>query len=170
MTNPNARQEDIQKLAEMIKDIRVAMFTTAMPDGALRSRPMYTQEAEFDGELWFFTSRSSPKADEIQQDQQVNVSYAKPDDQLYVSVSGRAQVLRDEAKMKELYSPMVKAWFPDGLEDPDLALIRVQVEQAEYWDSPSSKMVQLFGLVKAVTTGHRLSPQEAGENEKINLA
>jgi general stress protein 26 len=128
---------------------------------------MATQETEFDGDLWFFTDAGSPKVDEVERDERVNVSYAAPDDNRYVSISGTARLVRDRAKIKELWNPVLKAWFPEGLDDPDLALLRVRVEKAEYWDSPSSKMVQLAGFVKAIATGKRAD--DIGENEKIDL-
>ena len=158
----------LEQLREKIKDIRIAMLTTIDEDGSLRSRPMATQETESDGELWFFTAAGSAKAGEVERDHRVNLSYADPDDQRYVSVSGTARMVRDRAKAEELWNPILKAWFPKGLDDPELALLRVQSEKAEYWDSPSSKMVQLVGFIKAVTTGKRYEP-DPGENEKIEL-
>lgn len=164
---------DVEKLRDLIQDIRVAMLTTVEEDGSLRSRPMatqkLTQKAEFDGELWFFTGAGSEKVQEIRREQHVNVSYADPDDERYVSVSGTALIVHDRAKAEELWSPVLKAWFPQGLDDPDLALLRVKVEKAEYWDSPSGKMVQLLGLVKALATGERYHA-DPGENEKLELA
>jgi general stress protein 26 len=96
----------------------------------------------------------------------VNIGYAKPDSQRYVSVSGTAGLVHDQAKIKELWNPIFKALFPQGLEDPDLARLKVSVEQAEYWDSPSAKVVALIGFVKVLATGER---PEIGENEKIDL-
>ena len=160
------RNESIKKLAEMIKGIRVTMMTTVEEDGSLRSRPMATQQTEFDGNLWFFTGASSPKIDEVQQDQHVNLSYADPDSNRYVSLSGTAKLVSDKQKAKELWNPFVKAWFPKGLDDPELALLKVTIDSAEYWDSPSSKMVQLAGLAKALITG---KPIKGGENEKLDL-
>ncbi|MFN2454970.1 MAG: pyridoxamine 5'-phosphate oxidase family protein [Pyrinomonadaceae bacterium] len=160
------RTDSIRKLGEMIKDIKFAMLTTAEPDGTLRSRPMATQQTEFDGELWFFTAASTPKVDEIEQDHHVNLSYAAPDKNHYVSVSGKARLVRDRRKIEELWTPAYKAWFPKGLEDPDVALLNVRAEQAEYWDSSSSAVVHLVGFVKAVATGE---PYEAGENKKVDL-
>jgi general stress protein 26 len=160
------REEAVAKLSELIKDIRIAMLTTQAPDGSLRGRPMATQDAPFDGELWFFTGAGSPKVDEIEEEHHVHLSYASPEDNRYVSVSGRASVVRDRNKAEELWSPAMKAWFPAGLDDPDIALLRVQVEDAEYWDTPSSKMVHVIGFVKAVATGQRYQP---GENEKLEF-
>jgi len=160
------RYDAIQKLGELIKDIRIAMLTTALPDGSMRSRPMATQDTEFDGTVWFFTSVESGKAHEIEDDQHVNLSYAEPSEQKYVSISGRARITRDRAKIEELWSAPLKAWFPKGKEDPDIALLQIEVENAEYWDTPSSKMVHLIGMVKATVTGQSYQP---GENEKISL-
>ena len=160
------RQAVIRKLGELIKDIEFAMFTTVAADGSLRSRPMATQKQDFDGALWFFTRRDSAKVEEVQNEMRANVAYADPDDQRYVSVSGTAQLINDHKKMEELWNPIYKAWFPQGLNDPQIALLRVNVESAEYWDSPNGKMVQLIGFVKAIVTGEQYHP---GENEKLDL-
>jgi general stress protein 26 len=161
-TQPN----DVQKLARLIKGIRVAMLTTQDEDGTLRSRPMETQpEKEFDGTLWFFTHASAHKTAEIDRDDRVNLSYADPSDNRYVSVSGRARLVRDRAKIDQLWSPALKAWFPKGKEDPETALLRVEVDKAEYWDAPSSTIVKLVGFAKALVTGQEYQP---GENRKLN--
>ena len=158
-------QESIEKLRSLIEDIDTAMLTT-IDGGVLRSRPMQTQETEFDGDLWFFTSSDTHKTEEIEKDNRVNVSYAKPSDNIYVSVSGRAEVVRNRAKIEQLWNPAYKAWFPEGLNDTNLILLKISVEQAEYWDSSSSAVVHVYGFVKALATGERA---EGGENEKINL-
>lgn len=167
MEHEATRDEAIKKLGELMKDIDFAMLTTVEQDGSLRSRPMSTQQVEFDGDLWFFVGASSPKSQEVQRDPRVNVSYAQPDKQRYVSVSGRGELVRDKQKMQDFWNPVYKIWFKDGLDDPDLALLKVHVEQAEYWDSPSSKFVRLVGFAKAFVTGDDSS---LGDNEKIALA
>jgi general stress protein 26 len=156
----------IEQLRKKLKGLDVAMMTTVENDGCLRSRPMASQALDDEGCLWFFTGASSTKADEIRHDQHVNLSYAAKDDNRYVSVSGKAQIVRDRARAKELWNPIYKAWFPDGLDDANLALLRVQVEKAEYWDSPSAPVVQLAGFVKALATG---KPYKPGENEKLEV-
>ncbi len=158
--------EQAKKLGELIKDINIAMLTTALPDGSLRSRPMATQNEKFDGTIWFFTRSDSGKVHEIEDDQHVNVSFVDAGSQNYVSVSGKAKLSRDRAKIDELWSPFVKAWFPDGKDDPQLALLEIKVENAEYWDAPSSAMVNLIGMAKAAATG---KTYDAGENEKVQL-
>lgn len=161
----NTRQEAIDKLRDLIQDIDTAMLTT-IDGGVLRSRPMATQQTEFDGDLWFFTSVQTHKVDEIMEDNRVNVSYAAPDDDTYVSVSGRAEFSTDEDKMAELWDPLQKAWFPEGLDDPNLLLLKVSVEQAEYWESSSNTFEQIKGFLKAVATGEA---SDGGTNEKIDL-
>jgi general stress protein 26 len=150
----------------MVKDIDFAMMTTICKDGTLHSRPMSTNgEVEFDGDLWFFTYASSEKVAEIEHNNQVNLSFAAPQKQSYVSISGTAQLIRDRAKLEQLWKPQLKAWFPKELEEPDIALLKVNVEKAEYWDSPSSPVAHAIGLVKAVATGE---PYSGGENVKID--
>jgi len=160
------RSDAVKKLGELIKDIKIAMLTTADTDGSLRSRPMATQTQAFDGDLWFFTREHSGKVDEVQREHQVNVSYAAPSDNRYVSVSGTGRIVTDRAKIKELWSPVLKAWFPKGEDDPEIALIKVTAEKAEYWDAPSGTMVKLIGFVKAIATGKTYEP---GENKKLDL-
>lgn len=159
------RQEAVKKLNDLIEGIEVAMLTTN-DGGTLRSRPMQTQDFEFDGDLWFFTSSETHKTEELERDNRVNVSYAAPDDNTYVSVSGRGSIVKDKAKIDEYWSDIYKAWFPEGKDSPDLVLLKISVEQAEYWDSSSSAIVQVAGFLKALVTGTRA---EGGENEKIDL-
>ena len=161
----NNHQESIEKIRELTHGIDFCMLTT-IDGGHLRSRPMSTQEFEFDGELWFFTSDDTHKISEIEKDSRVNVAYSKPDDNVYLSISGKAEIVKDQAKIDELWSPVLKAWFPKGKDDPSLCLLKIPVDQAEYWDAPSSKIVQLFGMVKAIATG---TEADYGENKKINL-
>jgi general stress protein 26 len=159
------REQMIAKVAELIKDIKVAMMTTEAEDGLLHSRPMATQKTEFDGTLWFFTGLSTGKVSEIDWNPEVNLSYAEPSDTRYVSVSGTAELVDDRAKITELWSDIYKAWFPQGIDDPDLCLMKVDVTFAEYWDVPSGKMVQAFGFLKALATGERLKME--GESHGV---
>ncbi|MDQ3396241.1 MAG: pyridoxamine 5'-phosphate oxidase family protein [Deinococcota bacterium] len=161
-----SHEEAVKKLNEEIKGVRIAMLTTQAPNGDLHSRPMATQSQDFDGSLWFFTEYDSGKTAELEANPNVNLAYADPSDNRYVSVTGTARVVREEAKMRELWQEPLRAWFPKGLDDPQLALLQVEVSGAEYWDSPSRMMVVLGGYLKAVTTGKRA---EGGENEKLEL-
>jgi general stress protein 26 len=148
-----SKHEDAtRKLWSMIKDIRFAMLISEDGD-LLRSRPMAVSQRAFDGTLWFFTRADSHKVADMQHDDRVAVSYADPDSRTYVSLSGHARLVRDSDVIKEHWNEAARAWFSEGREDPDIALLRVNVEAAEYWDAPSSAMVQLYGYTKAALTG-----------------
>ena len=147
------REEGLQKLQPLIEGIGIATLTTLDADGSLRGRPMATAEMDHDGVLWFFTSDAAPKVHEVALHPEVCVSYAEPGRQCYVSVSGKAELVREHEEMKRLWKPELQAWFPLGLEDPDLALLRVEVEHAQYWDPAASKLVQLFGRMRAAVSG-----------------
>jgi general stress protein 26 len=148
--------EACAKLTDLLRDVSVAMLTTTAEDGSLRSRPMGIPQYEFEGELWFFAAVDAPKAGELTEDERVNVSLAEPKHERYVSISGRARVMRDPAKAKELWSPRLKAWFSGGLDDP---------RHAEYWDAKGSKMLVFASLVKAAVTG--TSPDHVGKHKKL---
>ena len=134
----------LPKIYDKIKGVKIAMLTTIdRSSGMLHSRPMATQVTETGGHLWFFTAADAVKVDEIQHEHHVNVSYAAPGSDRYVSLCGLANVVRDDASIKKLWQPTMRPWFPQGPEDPNLALVEVRIEEAEYWDHTSSKMVQL---------------------------
>ena len=158
---------DFEKLKEMIKDIDFCMLSTIDENGYLHSRPMsLNSEVDEEANLWFFTSLNSLKAHEIERSPQVNASFSNPEESQYVSLSGTAELVTDRAKIKELWKPALNAWFPDGPEQSDLALLKVRVERAEYWDSPSSTVAQVFSFVSAIVSGKQV---EIGENKKLNL-
>ena len=156
---------NMQKLADLIAEAGIGMLTTAEADGTLRSRPLATLEMDSEGKLWFFTAMSSGKVGEIDQHRKVSLSYVNLDKQDYVSVSGHARLFRDPEKMRELWTPWVEPWFPAGLEDPDLGLLEVSVDEAEYWDTPASKNQRLFGLAKALSSGRT---DQLGEHAKVH--
>jgi len=165
MENDATRNEDVATLWKMIQGIRVAMLVTVDIHGMLHSRPLATQEVEFDGFLWFFTNRNSPKIGEINNNANVNVAYADPDTNRYVSVSGRATIVDDRVKAKQLWTPAYLVWFPRGAEDPELTLLRVEVEHAQYWDSPSSTVITLLGFAARLTG----KQYQGAESTKVKL-
>jgi general stress protein 26 len=169
MTAPKqTRENDLQKLRELVKDIDFCMLTTVDEAGDLHSRPMSSNgDIDADGDIWFFTNASSHKVSEIAKLPKVNVSFADLDNQRYLSVSGNAQLVRDRAKIDELWRPEFKIWFPEGKDDPEVALLRVSLEKAEYWDSPSSTIGYALSFVSSLVTGKE---PDLGENKKVDLS
>jgi general stress protein 26 len=156
---------DLEPVAALVKEIKFGMLTTEEIDGTLRSRPMATMQMEANGALWFFTALDSPKLAEAEQHRQVNISYARPDKQDYLSVSGTVSIVRDRAKMESLWSPWIKPWFPEGLDDPNLVLLKVNIRDAEYWKAPGAAVMRLYGLAKGMLTG---KTDALGENRKVH--
>ena len=157
--------DELHDLRDRIKDVKFGMFTTQDASSALSSRPLTVQQLDDAGSLWFFVSDQEAFTRELLDNPSVNVSFADVDDHLYVSVSGRAELSRDRVKAEELWNPAVKAWFPQGLDDPHLALLRVNIQAAEYWDTANSKMVTLFAMAKAAITGK--PPKNVGEHREL---
>lgn len=160
---------DTSKLWDMIGDIRFGMLTLRGQDGQLHSSPMTTQNGSADrgGVLWFFMSRSGERIRALQAEPEVNVAYADPDADRYVSISGVARIIEDPVKKRELFDSVSKAWFAGGADDPDLALVAIVVSEAEYWDVKSNKAVQLFKLAKAAVTGEK--PRDLAEHRHVRL-
>jgi general stress protein 26 len=154
-----------KSLWELIKDIKFGMLTHKHPNGMLHAHPLTTQNKSLDaGEpLYFFVSKKSELGQRIQADGNVCVSYGDLKEDRWVSVSGRATVSEDMAVKKKLFNALTKAWFPGGVEDPDLELIAVEVLHAEYWDIKESKTVQLVKIAAAAVTGNR---PEMGEHRE----
>ncbi len=157
-----------EKLWDLIKDIKFGMLTHRHSSGMMHSCPLTTQNKKLDENsmLYFFISRKSEMASALVSDPNVNVSYAHPGDDSYVSVSGKAVIAEDQVKKEELWSSFAKAWFPGGVNDPDLALLEVTIHHAEYWDVKESKMVQLVKMATAAVTGRQ---PNLGEHKELNL-
>lgn len=161
--------EERDKLWHLIKDIKFGMLTTRHADGHLHSRPMTTQNTHLDEEraLWLFMSRRGDSAADLQAAPEVCMSYADTGSDSYVCVSGTAAVSEDAAKKKALWSPMAKAWFPGGVDDPDLLLVRIDIAHADYWDVKESKIVQLWRMAAAAVTGK--PPVDLGERGHVEV-
>lgn len=166
MDNEANATDDIRILGDLIDDIEIAMLVSLTADGTLVSRPLTTLQADFRGDLWFFVSASSGKMDDIASHPRVNLSYANPDTHLYVSVVGNARVLRDRTKIAELWHPAAETYFPDGPDDPDLRLLKVEVESAEYWQKSGGLVSQALRLMHAVTGS---GPDRLDENGELNI-
>ena len=141
--------DPVTRLNDLIKGIEFAMLTTIRSNGSLHSCPMATAEVHGDGALWFFSSNKSEKVEAIKGDPRVNLAYCDPGSQRYVSITGNAEPIRDHVRAKALWGPLYDRWFPKGLEDPNLILLRIDVRDAEYWDGTVGRMVQLPGFAKA---------------------
>ena len=162
----DSMNETQKELWERIEEVRTAMMTTVELDGSLRSRPMWTQGDEFDGSLWFFASDDGALAEELASEARVGLSYGAPDKDLYVSVSGRGELVRDQAKAREMWNVFAEAWFPGGADDPNLVLVRVDVEQAQYWEDKKPKILQFAEIVIGAVTGN---PPKSGDEKKLDF-
>jgi general stress protein 26 len=156
-----SREDPRRKILELIRGVRVAMLITVATEGlpgALHARPMYTPAVEpdaFDGDLYFLAHAASNKAREIEADSYVLVSYADPAANRYIVARGYATCEHNPEKVRELWNAHTKAWWPEGPDSPDIALIRVRAEQCEYWDGPSPASY-LLSLAKSMITGDRI--------------
>lgn len=155
----------VAELRRLIDGIPVAMVTTIAADRSLRSRPMLLVRLEPDATLVFLTHLSSQKTDEVRHDARVNAAFQSDKGDRYVSVSGTATIAHDIARMRELWNPTYRAWFPGGVDDPDSGILTVGIQYIEYWDVPSSRLVRLWGAAKALATGE---VAESGDYNRLD--
>ncbi|MEA5579864.1 pyridoxamine 5'-phosphate oxidase family protein [Nodularia harveyana UHCC-0300] len=141
------REQQIQELRQLSADIKCGMLTTVDANGCLHSCPMHkTGDISLDGGIWFFSSVNTQKVDDIKQNQQVNISFTSPHQQRYISISGTAELIEDRDQMQEKWQPELQTWLPQGLEEPNLVLLKVNIHKVDYWDSPSSIHPQSWGV------------------------
>lgn len=155
--------EHKQKIWNYIEKIKVGMMVTE--DGQdMRARPMHIVQKDYDGRLWFFTRASAEKVTETKQDRHVCISFSDPHDGVYVSMSGTARLTQNQDLIDKYWNPFVAAWFEEGRDDPEVALLEIKVHKGEHWDSKDSKVVQLYEVAKANMTEKE---PDLGENEKF---
>ena len=157
-----------ETLWELIKDTRFCMLAHRHADGTLHSHPLTTQNKALDegASLYFFVSRRSEVGQRLQADGNVNLAYANPGKDTWVSITGTARVLDDLAKKRELFNVFAKAWFPGGLEDPDMELVEVRIHEAEYWNVKENQLLQVLKMFKSAVTGN---PPHMGEHKELDF-
>ena len=157
------KQDAIEKLKELTKEVNICMFTTLDENNNLMSRPMVTTSVDEEGNAWFFTNEFSEKIQEVSKDNVVNLIYAHPVKNIYVNVKGTCSLIIDRSKMEEFWEPSLKTWFPEGLDDPKICLLKVSTETAYFWNNASSKMGLLFQMIASITKGDQYKESEKGK-------
>ncbi|MEO5909863.1 MAG: pyridoxamine 5'-phosphate oxidase family protein [Pelobium sp.] len=160
------KAEKIIKLRSLIDEVNVAMLTTLKANGEFYSRPMNTMELDDEGNIFFFSDEHTPEVDDIKLNNRASVTYTNPENNTYIALNGKLSIAQDQSKIDDLWVPACKAWFPEGRQDPNLSLIKVEVWKAEYWDTAQSDMVVLFNMLKAIIKG---GTYDQGEHEEIDF-
>ena len=145
--------EELEKFVELVKKINTCMMITRAADGKLKARPMNNAKVEEDGSIWFFTNEYSGKVAQISHENEIFLTYASASSNSYVAFNATATLNDEQSKIDELWTLDMKAWFPEGKEDPKIMLIHAKPMEAEYWDHSSSKMIMLFSMIKSAITG-----------------
>lgn len=144
--------EAIEKIIQLAKD-QTCLFCTFTGEFAIKARPMSTQAVEEDGTIWFFSSKESNKNSEIARTNKVQLLYGDPGKSDYLSVEGNADIIVDQKKMDELWTPIIKTWFQEGKDDPNLSLLKITPSEAYYWDTKHGKMVSFAKMMVSMVSG-----------------
>ena len=163
-----SKQDNIDKVQAIVKDVKFAMMTTINKKGDLHAWPMTTSETSIGGkEIWFIGDKTSDVVKDIQDNARIGLSYATQDDKNYVSVSANAELPTDKAKLEELWSPVYNAFFEHGIDDENVQLIKVVPHGVECWISGSSTINMFKMIAAAVQEGK--TAEDIGETFKIEL-
>ena len=145
-------ENDERTVDELLDGLPICMFTTITDEGSMRSVPMARQETDLDPQqLWFITARDTEHTQDVRDRPHVTLSFSSSD--TWVSLTGRAEVVDDVDKLRELWTTFAEAWLPEGPEGENSTLLRVTVDRAEYWDTPGGKVASVISLVKTKLTG-----------------
>lgn len=156
--------EHKQKIWNLIKEIGVGMLVT-QDEGTPRARPMHLVQDAYDGTLWFYTKKSAEKAFEAQSDRDVCITFSDQEEGVYVSMSGKARLRQDSEIIDKYWNSLIAAWFDGGREDPDIAVMEIDIRFGEHWKSKESKAYQLYEIARSnINEDHT---PNVGENEKF---
>ena len=156
-------EEAIKKMKDLVDDIRTCMFCTEVQNLPFKTRPMATLEVDDEGNFWFFSSKESNKNDEIKTDDRVQLIYAKGGDSEFLSLSGNAHIITDQARIDELWNTYAKAWFQGGKDDPNITVLKVVPDDAYYWDTVHGKVVSLLKIAASVVSGKTMDDGVEGK-------
>lgn len=160
-------REAIEKFRDLVRDVNICMFTTMDEGHNVSSRPMFTSSVDDEGNVWFFTNEFSEKINEVSKDNLVHLIYSHPVKNIYVDVKGTCRLIIDKKKMEELWDPTLKSWFPQGLDDPKICLVKVATETAYFWNNSSSKMGLLFQMIRSIAKGDQYKETEKGKLDLV---
>src|SRR4051812_2985758 len=144
---------NLEEFRELLDGFEIALLTTRDAQGRYHTRPMELQRHDEDGSLWFATSLDSRKIADLRSDPRCAVAFLES--HAYMSISGRAELVKDEALVRELWSPAWRGWFPEGPDEPDLVLLRIVPEHVEWVRPEGGRAKAFYTMVKnAVTRSH----------------
>jgi general stress protein 26 len=165
MAHRDTSDDNVDRVWELIEKVGICMLTTRFA-GGLRARPLDMRPHRATGSIWFLTDARSAKDHEIGNAHDVGLVVIDSQDSAYLSITGRAEIFRDSAKAADIWKATDRMWWPDGPDDANLKLLRVELRTAELWDGPASAVVAAFELVKTKVTGQE---PNLGQNRKVTI-
>lgn len=162
-------KEAIEKIKELVEAANFCLFATQLTQAPISVRPMGTSKVDDDGSLWFFSKKDSDKNEHIQEDDQVQLLYSNNSSSEYLSLFGHAEIVRDRNKIEELWTPLAKAWFKEGIDDPSITLLKVTPQEGHYWDTKSGKVVSLIQIAVSAVTGKSIDNAIEGKVKNITV-
>lgn len=156
-------QEALEKLQHLVDKIDVCMFCSAVNDGEMHAVPMSRQEVDNTGSIWFLLSFESDTCKNVAKDPRVNLLFANASDYNFLAIKGHATISHDKERIKKYWNKFVEAWFEKGVDDPNIRVMKVDVEDAHYWDNKANKLATMIQLASSAITGKKMDIGRTGE-------
>lgn len=160
--------EAVEKIKKLAESADICHFVTAVTKIPFSTRPMSTQKVDDNGSVWFMSDKSSTKNNDIKNDNRVQLFYSHQSSSEYLSIYGTAEIVFDKKLIDEMWTPIAKAWFTEGKDDPAISLIKVTPQEGYYWDTKNNKMISLVKIATAIVTGKTMDDGVEG-NLKVNV-
>lgn len=155
--------EAIDKLKHLVLEVNTCMLISSGKTARQNTRPMAVVDIDLQGNLWFFANKNSNKVKDIEEDSHVQLVFAHPAKSVFIDIHGRASVETNPGYIDEKWTPLVKAWFPEGKDDPAICLIKVKADEAHYWSVEGSKVGAMVKIALSAVTGKKLEEGVHGE-------
>jgi general stress protein 26 len=157
-------REAVKKIQEIVRKADTCFFCTSITTpGSSGARPMAVRNVDSEGNLWFLSPADSHKNEELAQDRAVELYFQGSAHSDFLHLSGRATVLRDKAKIRELWEPVLKTWFTEGIDDPRITVIKVEPTSGYYWDTKHGNMVAGIKMLIGAAIGKTLDDSIEGK-------
>ncbi len=160
-------EEAIKKIQELVKAANVCLFVSQLTQAPVSVRPMSTSKVDEEGHVWFFSKKDSDKNEHILEDDQVQLLYSNNASSEYLSLYGHAEIVHDRNKIEELWTPLAKTWFREGIDDPSITLLKVTPKEGHYWDTKNGKVISLIKMAVSAVTG---KTKDIGREGKVVYA
>lgn len=158
-----ASTDAIEQIKELAGKAKSCFFCT---ENATEShhgvRPMTIQRIDENGSMWFLSSKDSHKNLELENDPRVKLFFQGSPHSDFLYLEGHVRISSDKATIRELWEPIMKTWFTEGVDDPRISALQFIPEDGYYWDTKHGNVVAGIKMLIGAAVGKTLDDSVEG--------